>query len=214
MQSNRECIQMQIRHLYAKRKCFTAMNRHSVLIFCHFLFSSPQPYLQPLLSRSLCLLQCHHSLCFIYHFPAPAPSFLAIRRSHTLDVTVISSWIFPPLNASLQLPILKSPTPIKTILVTILLMRECELHLNNVHINIRSPRTCMWVIALVKYAQYETKRIAGLSGHVFYSRRASLENMYERILGSLCMVPFRSPWYRTRQMLLFNLHSHLRIYSR
>ena len=38
--------------------------------------------------------------------------------------------------------------------------------------------------------------------------------MYERILGSLCMVPFRSPWYRTRQMLLFNLHSHLRIYSR
>ena len=67
-----------------------------------------------------------------------------------LDVTVISSWIFPPLNASLQVPILKSSTPIKTILVTILLTRECELHLNNVHI--RSPRTCMWVIALVKHA--------------------------------------------------------------
>ena len=38
--------------------------------------------------------------------------------------------------------------------------------------------------------------------------------MYERILGSLCIVPFRSPWYRTRQMLLFNLYSRVRIYSR
>ena len=83
MQSNRECIQMQIRHLYAKCKCFTIMNRHSVLIF--FLFSSPQPYLQPLLSRVLCLLQCHHCLCFIYPFSTLAPSFLAIRRSQTLN---------------------------------------------------------------------------------------------------------------------------------
>ena len=115
-----------------------------------------------------------------------------------LDVTVITSWIFPLLNASSQVPILKSPTPIQTIFVTILLMRIsvwCRLQLNNVHI--WSPATRMWVIALVKFT------------HIFHPRRASFENMYKCILGSLCMVPFRSLWYRTRQMLLFNLHSHV-----
>ena len=87
MQSNRECIQMQIHHLYAKCKCFILVNLHGMLIFCHFLFSSPRPHLQPLLPlpRVLCLLQCHHSLCFILPFSAPAPLFLAPRHSQTLN---------------------------------------------------------------------------------------------------------------------------------
>ena len=77
-----------------------------------------------------------------------------------LDVTVITSWIFPLLNASSQVPILKSPTPIQTILVTILLTKisvGCGFQLNNVHIG--SPWTWMWVIALVKYETKKLERI-------------------------------------------------------
>jgi len=61
------------------------VNRHSVLISCHSPFSSPQPYLQPLLPQVLCLLQCHHSLYFILPSSTLAPLFLAPQRSQIFN---------------------------------------------------------------------------------------------------------------------------------
>jgi len=105
-----------------------------VPIFYHLPFSSSQPHLQLLLLRELCLLQYHHLLCFILPLSMKAPSFPVLRHSQVLNytmpnqlfrvstrlkgavssirpinpialsITVISHWIFPPLNASSQAP--------------------------------------------------------------------------------------------------------------